>query len=144
MFFVSNNVCNSWRYVLHKTSRQINKKQGQKYHIENYPKWWFDWYQDSPVQDFQCSSPVLSHPSMCPNFYQMKFTESKNWKIRLSNLIICKNLCWPKIEVHFQFSRVVDGVAVLSIHNNTSEYSECGFHYTIHKSNGVYSTQPRR
>ena len=31
-----------------------------------------------PVQYFQCSFPVLSHPSMCPNFYQIKFTESKN------------------------------------------------------------------
>ena len=30
------------------------------------------------VQYFQCSPHFLSHPSMCLNFYQIEFTESKN------------------------------------------------------------------
>ena len=49
-----------------------------------------------------------------------------------------------KLKYTYNLSIVVDGVAVLSFHKNTSEDSTCGFHYTIQKYNGSYSTQPRR
>ena len=49
-----------------------------------------------------------------------------------------------KLKYTSNFSVVVDGIDVLSIYNNTSEDLKCGFHYTIKKSNRVYSTHLRR
>ena len=49
-----------------------------------------------------------------------------------------------KLKYTYNLARVVDAVTVLRIHKNNSEDWTCGFHYTIQKYNGVYSTQPRR
>ena len=66
--------------------------QGQQSHLENFPKGRFYLYKYSPFKYLHCLSPVVTHPILCPNFYQMYLTESKNRKIRVSNSNIRKNL----------------------------------------------------
>ena len=140
--FVFNNVCNFWRYVSHKNSRQINKQQGQKYHIGNDPKVSFDLDQDSPRSRLSMFISRPLPPKYVPQFLPNRVHRVQNSKkIRLSNSIIHKIICWKKQKYTFNLDRVIDGVVVLSIHKNTSEDSTCGFNCTIQKSNGIYSMQ---